>query len=154
MRNQKIIYRGPGLAPLSKNVNIVNYEYFPEYMTYIPKAPAFRAASGDKINEMVERLSTPSSAASRESGSTRERSTDKRDIVQPSLVDCRLNILRLNQPTVSSYIRFQMRSRKDRLISVEDIRNSCDKYNRHPPQGYVQARYRNWLTVEGHTHWN
>ncbi|CAC5402260.1 unnamed protein product [Mytilus coruscus] len=154
MRNQRIIYRGPGFLPLSKNVNIVNYDYFPEYMTHIPKAPAFRTASGEKINEIVERLSTPSSTASRERYINIEPSADKRDIVQPSPVDCRLKVLRLNQPTVASYIRFQMRSRKDRLINVEDIRNSCDKYNRHPPQGYVQARYRNWLIVEGHKLWN
>ncbi|CAC5402267.1 unnamed protein product [Mytilus coruscus] len=93
------------------------------------------------------RLRTASDTSIRTASDTRLRTASDTSIRTAS--DTRLRILTLNQPTVSSYIRFRMSARKDKKMDFKDIKDACDRHQRHVSIPYLQAKYRNWLTVEG-----
>lgn len=142
MKNQHIIYRSPGIKNVSNYSENINFEYMSKYNAFIPKAPAFRIVSGRKVQQIVNRLNTPKTPSSR------QREVKKISSV-PLLLNSRFSILRLNQPTVASYIRFRLHGGKDRMEQFPDIKDACDRYNRHPPEGHIPSMYKNWLAVEG-----
>lgn len=142
MQNQHIIHRSPGIKNASNYSQNVNFEYMSKYNAFIPKAPAFRIVSGRKVQQIVNRLNTPKTASSR------QREVEKTSSV-PLVINSRFSILRLNQPTVASYIRFRLHGGKYRKQQFPDIRDACDRYTRHPPQGHIPSKYKNWLALEG-----
>jgi hypothetical protein len=142
MQNQHIIYRSPGIKNASNYSENINFEYMSKYNAFIPKAPAFRIVSGRKVQQIVNRLNTPKTPPSRQRGVEKTSSV-------PLVMNSRFSILRLNQPTVASYIRFRLHGGKDRMQHFPEIRDACDRYIRHPPQGHIPSMYKNWLAVEG-----
>lgn len=119
-----------------------NYEYIPEYKTFIQKAPAFQTKSKHAINKIVERLNTPKAMPNKD----KEQQGTKRP---PTARPKTFSALSLNQPTVSSYIRFLMSARKAQEFTAESIKNACEKDKRHPAKGHLPAKFRNWFIVEG-----
>lgn len=146
-RSCRIVYRGsvPMFPPILRTCDL-NLEYVREFKIKIPKAPAFRTLQKREVTEIVQRLSSPAIAIKR----TCKMSGFERSKTFSFSEDEKFSTLRINQPTVSSYIRFQLRPGRENGIKLENIQTACDKYIRHPPQGYIQAKYRNWFVVEGH----
>ena len=119
-----------------------NKEYIPEYKIFIQKAPAFQTKFKYEINKIVERLNMSKARPNRD----QEQQGTKRP---PTARTKQFSALSLNQPTVSSYIRFLMSTRKAEIFTAESIKNACVKDKRHPPQGQLPSKFRNWLIMEG-----
>lgn len=116
----------------------VRYQYRSKYSAIIPKAPAFRTVSSQKVKEIVARLSAPRKLAKRDESDLKHIKTEK---------DESLRILRINQPTVNSYIRHEMRAGKDRKLHVGDINGACYKHNQRTLQNKLTAKFKNWINL-------
>lgn len=116
----------------------VRYEYKSKYSAVIPKAPAFTTVSSQKVKEIVNRLSAPRKLTRREESEPKHNRKGK---------DESLTILRINQPTVASYIRHEMRAGKDRKLHVGEISSACYKHNQQTLQNKLTAKFKNWINL-------
>ncbi|CAG2246189.1 unnamed protein product [Mytilus edulis] len=106
------------------------------------------ASSNKKIRPASDdRLRTASHTFLRTASDARLRTAPDTSIRKSS--DTRLRILTLNQPTVSSYIRFRMRANEDKKMDVKDIKDACDRHHKHDSIPFLPAKYKNWLAIEG-----
>lgn len=145
--SQRTVSRKPEYVNVTSNNQLVTYEYVPEYKTYIPKAPAFRTVTGNKADEISERLYNPTVRTKRSRSEVPPAKLIHRD--PTTFEDQNSSVDRLIKPTVASFIRLRMRSGKERKIEVKDITNACERLNLPPSQRYFPASYKNWLNSEG-----
>lgn len=138
LRHKRKIRRNVEHEQKKNNREFIRYEYSSKYSALIPKAPAFRTVSNQKLKEIVNRLSAPRTLARREESELKHNRTEK---------DESLRLLRINQPTVASYIRHEMRAGKDRKLHVGDINSACYKHNQQTLQNKLTAKFKNWINL-------
>jgi len=123
-------------------------EYDPENRIHVPRAPAFRMLSRERVDDIVRRLSQPTISTNR-----RLSFICQREVKRSEMENCRkcksasartnyspqaIEELteRMKTPTVTSNVRNSMRCLRE--MSVPDVIHSCERFSGSPSERFYR----------------
>lgn len=160
-KNIKHIYSGPPIRILPKaepksqfvhrrprrdQPNYTKYrnlQYFKEFESFLPRAPAFNSCKRNEVDLIVNRLSAGKNDSEYFDNNKAIQNIPKNSVY--STANIRASSARLaRQQTISSKVRSVMRDKQGPEFVLE-VQQSCPRSTKPPSMRYFPNAYKNWL---------